>query len=213
MSTEPLIRRLPCIVAGGGGRTGGTAQVGGPFVGKEGSEKSSSDGLVKEVLIWQHRALILLSPSPGSPTSISSTSKKGTRNWEARKGGRKWEKRGTKQEERGGGKNDLFIFSTDPVSIKSTKLERMKTLMLFATDLKTHLKSVALLANTALLSLIKRLNLATTFKYPAIHSGVSVDFTSCYISARKWAWLSSTVFLRGIGQNNVSVWLSLGLQL
>lgn len=89
----------------------------------------------------------------------------------------------TRRERRG--KNDLFIFSTDPVSIKSTKLERMKTLMLFATDLKTHLKSAALLANTALLLLIKHLNLATTFNYPTICSGVSVHFTSCYVSARK----------------------------
>lgn len=95
------------------------------------------------------------------------------------------EERGTRQEERRGEKNDLFIFSTDPVSIKSTKLERVKTLMLFATDLKTCLKSVALLANTALLSLMKHLNLATTFNYPTIHSGVSVRFTSCYVSARK----------------------------
>lgn len=65
-------------------------QVGGPFVDNEGSEKSSSDGLVKEVLIWQHRALTLLS-SPGSPMSISGTSKKG----ETRLGGegRRWDTR------------------------------------------------------------------------------------------------------------------------
>lgn len=68
---------LPCIGAGGGGRTGGTVQVGGPFAENDGLEKSSSDGLVKDMLIWQHRALILLSPSPGSPMSIS-TSNKGT---------------------------------------------------------------------------------------------------------------------------------------
>lgn len=66
-------------------------QVGGPFTDKEGSEKSSSDGLVKEALIWQHRALILLSPSPGSPMSISGTSKKGTHSWEVRRGGGKRE--------------------------------------------------------------------------------------------------------------------------
>lgn len=130
-------------------------QVGGPFTDKEGSEKSSSDGLVKELLIWQHRALILLSPSPGSPMSISGTSKKGTHRWEVRRGGGKRENgnmednkklrwnarrrglsRGTKkQKERR--KNDLFIFATDPVSIKSMKLERMRTLMRFTTDLKS----------------------------------------------------------------------------
>lgn len=60
-------------------------QVGGPFADIEGLEKSSSDGLVKELLIWQHRALILLSPSPGSPISISGTSKKGTHRGEARR--------------------------------------------------------------------------------------------------------------------------------
>lgn len=62
-------------------------QVCGPFADKEGLEKSSSDGLVKEVLIWLHRALILLSPSPGIPISISSTSKKGTH--EGRQGGKR----------------------------------------------------------------------------------------------------------------------------
>lgn len=67
---------LPCIGAGGGGNTGGTVQAGGPFADIEGLEKSSSDGLVKEVLIWLHKALILLSPSPGNPMSISGTSKK-----------------------------------------------------------------------------------------------------------------------------------------
>lgn len=51
-------------------------QVEGPFADIEGLEKSSSDGLVKEVLIWLHKALILLSPSPGNPMSISGTSKK-----------------------------------------------------------------------------------------------------------------------------------------
>lgn len=68
---------LPCIGAGGGGRTGGTVQVGGPFAAIEGLEKSSSDGLENELLIWLHRALILLSPSSGNPISISGTSKKG----------------------------------------------------------------------------------------------------------------------------------------
>lgn len=62
---------VACIGAGGGGRTGGTVQVGGPFVDIDGLEKSSSDGLVNEVLIWLHRAFILLSPSPGNPISIS----------------------------------------------------------------------------------------------------------------------------------------------
>lgn len=46
-------------------------QIGGPFRDREGLEKSSSDGLVKEELIWQHRALMLPSPSPGSPRSMS----------------------------------------------------------------------------------------------------------------------------------------------
>lgn len=78
---------LPCIGAGGGGSIGGTVQVGGPFADKEGLEKSSSDGLVKELLIWQHRAFIPLSPSPGNPISISSTSKKATHRREARRGG------------------------------------------------------------------------------------------------------------------------------
>lgn len=67
---------LPCIGAGGGGRTGGTVQVGGPFAAIEGLEKSSSDGLVNELLIWLHRALIL-SPSSVNPISISGNSKKG----------------------------------------------------------------------------------------------------------------------------------------
>lgn len=62
---------LPCIGAGGGGRTGGTVQAGGPLAAIEGLEKSSSEGLVKELLIWLQRALILLSPSSGNPMSIS----------------------------------------------------------------------------------------------------------------------------------------------
>lgn len=61
-------------------------QAGGAFVDNEGSEKSSSDGLVKEVLIWQHRALTLLS-SHGSPMSISGTSKEGKQGWEGRRWG------------------------------------------------------------------------------------------------------------------------------
>lgn len=65
--------------AGGRGRMGGTVQVGGPFTDKEALEKSSSGGFVKEVLIWQHRALMLPSPSPGSPTSMSRRSKHGSR--------------------------------------------------------------------------------------------------------------------------------------
>ncbi len=70
-------------------------QAGGPFADKDGLENSSSDGLVKEVLIWQHSAFILLSPSPGSPMSISGTSKKGTHRGEARKreGGRRCNER------------------------------------------------------------------------------------------------------------------------
>lgn len=78
---------LPCIGAGGGGRTGGTVQVGGPFAAIEGLEKSSSDGLVKELLIWLHRALIL-SPSSGNPISMSSNSKKVKYTGEAKWGGK-----------------------------------------------------------------------------------------------------------------------------
>lgn len=55
---------------------GATEHVGGPFTDREALEKSSSDGLVKEALIWQHRALIVPSPSPGSPISMSAMSKK-----------------------------------------------------------------------------------------------------------------------------------------
>lgn len=61
---------------GGGGRMGGTEQVGGPLTDREALEKSSSDGLVKEALIWQHSALIPPSPSPGSPMSMSGTSER-----------------------------------------------------------------------------------------------------------------------------------------
>lgn len=63
-------------------------QAGGPFADIEGLEKSSSDGLVKDVLIWQHRALILLSPSPGNPISISGITKKEERRgmWGKREG-------------------------------------------------------------------------------------------------------------------------------
>lgn len=76
LANKTLVYRLkyfyvPCIGAGGGGRIGGTVQIGGPFTDKAGLEKSSSEGFVKEVLIWQHRALILPSPSPGSPMSMS----------------------------------------------------------------------------------------------------------------------------------------------
>lgn len=52
-------------------------QVGGQFADIDGLEKSSSDGLAKDVLIWQHSAFILLSPSQGNPMSISGTSRKG----------------------------------------------------------------------------------------------------------------------------------------
>lgn len=67
---------LPCSGAGGGGNAGGTVQAGGPLAEEEGRGKSSSDGLVKELLIWQHRALILLSPSSGNSISMSGPSKK-----------------------------------------------------------------------------------------------------------------------------------------
>lgn len=59
--------------------------AGGPFTDKEALEKSSSDGFVKEVLIWQHRALMLPSPSPGSPMSISGRSRTWIQSWEARR--------------------------------------------------------------------------------------------------------------------------------
>lgn len=121
-------------------------QVGGPFADKEGLEKSSSDGLVKEVLIWQHRALILLSPSSGSPMSISGSSKNGTCSREARRG--RWDNkrmakiRNTevereKKTEKKKTNNNLFIFVTDPVSMKSIELEQMMTLMLVVVDLKS----------------------------------------------------------------------------
>lgn len=67
-------------------------QVGGPFADKDGLEKSSSDGLVKELLIWQHSALILLSASPGNPISISGIGKKGAHRGEVRRGDGKREK-------------------------------------------------------------------------------------------------------------------------
>lgn len=57
--------------------------AGGPFTDREALEKSSSDGFVKEALIWQHRALMLPSPSPGSPMSISGRSTKWIQSWEA----------------------------------------------------------------------------------------------------------------------------------
>lgn len=56
---------------------GGTVQAGGSLADTAWLMKNSSDGFVKEALIWQHNALILLSPSPGRPISISSTRRKG----------------------------------------------------------------------------------------------------------------------------------------
>lgn len=50
---------------------GGTVQAGRPL--GVGLEKSSSEGLVKEWLIWLHRALMLLSASPHTDRSISGT--------------------------------------------------------------------------------------------------------------------------------------------
>lgn len=95
--------------AGGGGRMGGTGQVGGPFTHKEVLEKSSSDALVKEALIWQHSASIPPSPSPGSPMSMSGMSKK-KKKTEPRKKGSEWRER--------------EMIATDPVSMKSVKMER-----------------------------------------------------------------------------------------
>lgn len=102
---------------------GATEHVGGPFTDREALEKSSSDGLVKEALIWQHRALIVPSPSPGSPISMSAMSKKKTR--AKRKKGNEW---GERESERGKKKKDrncFFIFPTDPVSINGLKMERV----------------------------------------------------------------------------------------
>lgn len=85
-------------------------QVGGPFTDKEALEKSSSDGLVKEEFIWQHRALILPSPSPDRPMSMSSMSKKWIESGEARREAMK--KRRDKEEEwrdRGQKRQKLFI--------------------------------------------------------------------------------------------------------
>lgn len=70
--------------------------VDGPFADIEVLQNSSSDGLVKEVLIWLHRAFILLSPSPGSPMSISGTSKNSMHRGEV---GRREIKKGIGQEE------------------------------------------------------------------------------------------------------------------
>lgn len=59
-------------------------------------------------------------------------------------------------------KNDLFIISTDPIAIKSTKLEQLlKTLMLSASDLKTNRGFIAFASS------LKRLNLVAALKRPA----------------------------------------------
>lgn len=115
--------------------------AGGPFADREGLEKSSSDGLVKELLIWQQRALILPSPSPCSPMSISGTSKKGRHSLEESRGGQKQEN-GDKEDKKLRWKRErglsrgieahtkkegemiyLYIFVKDPVCVKSMKLE------------------------------------------------------------------------------------------
>lgn len=88
-------------------------QVGGPFADIDGLEKSSSDGLVNEVLIWLHRAFILLSPSPGNPISISGICKIRTHEREVGK-----ERERNEKKRRDGIHNCL----TDLVSIKSIKL-------------------------------------------------------------------------------------------
>lgn len=96
---------------------GGTEQVGGPLTDREALEKSSSDGLVKEALIWQHSALIPPSPSPGSPMSMSDERK----TTEPQKKGverREREKR-LQQSQLAWKWNDLDLISVDPKSRKS----------------------------------------------------------------------------------------------
>lgn len=86
-------------------------QVGGPFTDKEALEKSSSDGLVKEVFIWQHRAVILPSPSLDRPMSMSSMSTNWIESGEARRDAE--EKRRDKEEEwrdRGQKSQKMFIY-------------------------------------------------------------------------------------------------------
>lgn len=99
---DVMIPSLPCIGAGGGGRTGGRVHFGGPLEDEQGLEKSSSDGLVKELLIWQHRSLICPSPSSGIPRSISSTSKKGIHRGRWREGKEQKRNKGNRGRGRGG---------------------------------------------------------------------------------------------------------------
>lgn len=95
-------------------------QVWGPFAGKEGLEKSSSGGLVKELLIWLHRALMLQSPSHGNPKSMSGTSKKGTNGEEVGKEREeRWSGLRNKRVAGGGDRKCLFISLT--LSIKETE--------------------------------------------------------------------------------------------
>lgn len=112
---------LPSAGPGGGGRAGGPLQVGaGPLAGREGLEKGSSDGSVKELLIWLHRALMPQSSS--HPRSISGTS-------ETEKGGGKGEKAKGDEKKRwsGGwrGQRSLF-YSFLPVSSKETEEMNLK---------------------------------------------------------------------------------------
>jgi len=61
---------LPCSGAGGGGMAGGALQTGKQLL--LALAHRSSDGLVKELLIWLHRAF-MLSASPAKDRSISGT--------------------------------------------------------------------------------------------------------------------------------------------
>lgn len=61
---------LPCRGAGGGGMAGGALQTGKQL--PVALAHRSSEGLVKELLIWLHRAF-MLSASPVTDRSISGT--------------------------------------------------------------------------------------------------------------------------------------------
>lgn len=70
---------------------------------------------------------MLLSPSPGSPRSISGTSKKGTHRGEEERRGRE-RQRGQTNKKRRGINIYSFLYQTQFVS-NAQKLEQMKTLM------------------------------------------------------------------------------------
>lgn len=64
---------LPCRGAGGGGMAGGTVHACKPLL--VALAQRSSEGLVKELFIWLHSAL-MLSASPATDKSISGTGEK-----------------------------------------------------------------------------------------------------------------------------------------